>query len=163
LETSTFEDLSSKDVRGGGVRFGTLVHALLADMPVHSAESNLIERLASAHGRVLAASPEEMDSAVAVVRRVLQHPIFRNAARAAQEGRCYREVPVTLRMDAGGRLVEGFVDLAFEADGAMVVVDFKTDRELDGSLETYRRQVQIYAHAVARATGLPARGLLMKL
>jgi len=156
------EDLSSKDVRGGGVRFGTLVHALLADVPLDSGDSSLIERLASAHGRVLGASPEEMHSAVAVVRGVLQHPIFADAAQAAQEGRCYRETPVTLRMDTGG-LIEGFVDLAFEANGEMVVVDFKTGRELDGFLETYRRQVQIYAYTIAAATGLPARGLLVKI
>ena len=155
-------DLSRNDVREGGARFGTLVHTLLADMPLDSAESGLIERLASAHGRVLGATPEEIDSAVAVVRRVLQHPMFEDAAQAAKDGRCYRETPVTLRLDEGG-LVEGFVDLAFEANGEMVVVDFKTDRELKGSLETYRRQVQIYAYAIASATGLPARGLLMKL
>jgi ATP-dependent exoDNAse (exonuclease V) beta subunit len=156
------EDLSGDDVRGGGVRFGTLVHALLADVSLDSAESSLIERLASTQGRVLGASPEEIDSAVAVVRRVLQHPIFADAAHATKDGRCYRETPITLRMDAD-RLVEGFVDLAFETNGEMVVVDFKTDRELEGALETYRRQVQIYAHAIATATGLPARAVLMKI
>ena len=156
------EDLSRNDMREGGARFGTLVHTLLADMPLDSAENGLIERLASAHGRVLGATPEEIDAAVAVVRRVLQHPMFEDAAQAAKDGRCYRETPVTLRLDEGG-LLEGFVDLAFESNGEMVVVDFKTDRELEGSLETYRRQVQIYAYAIASATGLPARGILMKI
>jgi len=156
------EDLSGIGVREGGVRFGTLVHALLADVPLDAVESSLIERLASAHGRVLGASSEEIDSAVAVVRRVLQHSIFVDAAKAAKDGRCYRETPVTLRLDAG-RLVEGFVDLAYESDGQMVVVDFKTDRELEGELDTYRRQVQIYAHAIATATGRPTRGVLLKV
>jgi ATP-dependent exoDNAse (exonuclease V) beta subunit len=156
------EDLSGESVREGGVRFGTLVHALLADLPLDDAENSLIERLASAHGRVLGASSDEIDSAVAVVRRVLRHPIFADAAQAAKDGRCYRETPVTLRTDAGG-LVEGFVDLAFEVNGQIVVVDFKTDRELEGALETYRRQVQIYASAIASATGLPASGVLMKI
>ena len=156
------EDLSGNSMREGGARFGTLVHALLADVPLAGAESGVIEGLASAHARVLGSSSEEIDAAVAVVRRVLQHPIFADASRAAKDGRCYRETPVTLRIDGCG-LVEGFVDLAFERDGEMLVVDFKTDRELDGAMETYRRQVQIYAHAIATATGLPARGLLMKI
>ena len=156
------EDLSGSSAREGGTRFGTLVHALLADVPLNGAGGGLVEHLASAHGRVLAATPEEIDSAVAVVRRILQHPIFVDAERAAKDGRCYRETPVTLRTDAGG-LIEGFVDLAFEVGGEMVVVDFKTDRELEGAIETYRRQVQIYAYAVAAATGLPARGILMKI
>jgi len=163
LSTSTFvEDLSGNSAREGGARFGTLVHALLADVPFDTADDGLVERLASAHGRVLGATSEEIDSAVTLVSHILQHPIFVDAARAARNERCYRETPVTLRMETGA-LVEGFVDLAFEVNGEMVVVDFKTDRELEGALETYRRQVQIYAYAIATATGLPARGVLMKI
>jgi ATP-dependent exoDNAse (exonuclease V) beta subunit len=45
----------------------------------------------------------------------------------------------------------------------MVVIDFKTDRELAGALDRYRRQVQIYASAVAAATGRPARAVLMRI
>jgi ATP-dependent exoDNAse (exonuclease V) beta subunit len=44
-----------------------------------------------------------------------------------------------------------------------VVVDFKTDRELDESLDRYRRQVQIYAAAVGAALGLSARGVLLRV
>ena len=62
-----------------------------------------------------------------------------------------------------GTVVEGVVDLAFQDDGTWVVVDFKTDRELEGGLEVYRRQVQLYAQMVARATGQPARAVLMRV
>jgi ATP-dependent exoDNAse (exonuclease V) beta subunit len=43
------------------------------------------------------------------------------------------------------------------------VVDFKTDRELDGTLERYRRQVSIYATAVGRTAGLPTQAFLMRV
>jgi ATP-dependent exoDNAse (exonuclease V) beta subunit len=59
--------------------------------------------------------------------------------------------------------VEGNVDLAYVTDDEVVVVDFKTDRELDGALETYRRQVQIYAAAVGQALGKRARAVLMRV
>ena len=147
---------------GGGTRFGILVHALLADVPLDRSDGELIDRLAAAHGRVLGASPDEVRAAVVVVHRVLQHQVLANAARAERAGICYREMPVTLRLESG-TLIEGNVDLAFEADGQMVVVDFKTDRELGDAIDTYRRQVQIYAHAIATATGRPARGVLMKI
>ena len=84
------------------------------------------------------------------------------AARAAAEGRCYRETPITWRSDTG-TLIEGFVDLAYAQDDGFVVVDFKTDRELEGALERYERQVRIYAGAVAAATGRPTRGVLMRV
>ena len=155
-------DVAPDVVRPGGRRFGTLVHALLADVPLAPPDDRLVNRLAAAHGRVLGAEAGEIEAAVAVVRRVVGHPLFADAARAAQAGLCYRETPVTLRLESGA-LVEGIVDLAYQAEGEVVVVDFKTDRELEGAMETYRRQVQIYAHAIALATGRPTRGVLMKI
>jgi ATP-dependent exoDNAse (exonuclease V) beta subunit len=71
-------------------------------------------------------------------------------------------MPVTWRTEAGG-LVEGFVDLAFADESGFVVVDFKTDREMDGALERYQRQVRIYAAAIAEATGRSARAVLMRV
>ncbi len=58
-----------------------------------------------------------------------------------------------------GRLVEGFIDLAFEeADGRLVVVDYKTDAvttpdDVDRAAVGYRLQVGAYAAALARVTG----------
>ena len=46
---------------------------------------------------------------------------------------------------------------------AFVVVDFKTDRAEGDVLDRYRRQVSIYADAIARATGRPTRAVLMKV
>ena len=57
----------------------------------------------------------------------------------------------------------GASGLAFRDDGTWVVIDFKTDRELDVALDVYRRQVQLYAQMVARATGEPARAVLMRV
>jgi ATP-dependent exoDNAse (exonuclease V) beta subunit len=59
--------------------------------------------------------------------------------------------------------VEGNVDLAYVDGDEVVVVDFKTDRELDGALENYRRQVQVYAAAIGTALQRPARAVLMRI
>jgi ATP-dependent exoDNAse (exonuclease V) beta subunit len=154
--------VGGSDPRPGGVRFGTLLHAVLADMPLASASLDLAGQLAAAHGRVLGADESEVEAARDTVWRVLRHPVLRAAASAAERGRCYRETPITLRLDAR-TLIEGFVDLAFEDDSGYVVVDFKTDREIEAALERYRRQVQIYAAAVRAATGVPARGVLLRV
>jgi ATP-dependent helicase/nuclease subunit A len=153
---------AAKAERPGGVRFGSLVHALLADVPLGGADHDSLAQLASAHGRLLDAEPEEIAAAEQAVRGVLAHPLLKAAARAAAEGRCYRETPVTMRSDDGS-LIEGTVDLAFADDGGFVVVDFKTDRELDGALDRYQRQVQIYAAAISSATGQPSRAVLMRV
>ena len=152
----------AESARPGGARFGTLVHALLASVPLAATGTDIPVRLAEAHGRVLGADAAEVAAAVESVRRVLAHPVLRGAAAADAEGRCYRETPVTWRLETGA-VVEGNVDLAYIAEDKVVVVDFKTDRELDGAIDRYRRQVQLYAAAIGSAMGRPPRGILMRV
>src|SRR5205823_6525270 len=62
-----------------------------------------------------------------------------------------------------GALVNGRVDLVYEADGELVVVDYKTDKDVsEETAEQYARdhhagQGEVYAHGLATATGLPVR------
>ena len=154
------------DVAGGGRRpagrrFGSLVHAVLAAVPLDAGRPG-IERSARLQGRLLGAADAEIEAAAEVAAAGLAHPLFDRVRRAAAAGECRREAPVTMRAD-DGVLVEGVVDLAFRDGDAWVVVDFKTDRELESALDLYRRQVQLYAEMVARATGLPARPVLMRV
>ena len=69
---------------------------------------------------------------------------------------------MTLTLD-NGRLVEGVVDLAFEESHGWTAVDYKTDRELAGSEDEYRRQLTIYARGIAAATGRPVTGALVRV
>jgi len=52
-----------------------------------------------------------------------------------------------------GLLVEGVADLVFKDEATWVVVDFKTDWEIKGDLERYRRQVSIYAKTFGEIHG----------
>jgi len=111
---------------------------------------------------MLGATDIEVAAAGAAAAAALAHPILARARAAVGVGTCRREVPVTMQQD-DGMLVEGVVDLAFLDEGTWVVVDFKTDRELAVGLDVYRRQVQLYAEMVGRATGEPARAVLMRV
>ena len=147
--------------RPAGRRFGSLVHAVLAAVPLDAGPAE-VEQIARLQGRLLGATDAEVDTAAGVAAAGLAHPLFDRVRRAAAAGECRRETPVTMRAD-DGVLVEGVVDLAFRDGDAWVVVDFKTDRELESALDLYRRQVQLYAEMVARATGLPAHPVLMRV
>ncbi len=62
-------------------------------------------------------------------------------------------------------LLQGVIDCYFEEDGALVVVDFKTDHLRPGE-ETprameYRPQVQVYARALRAISGRPVRQCLL--
>ena len=148
--------------RPGGVMFGVLVHALLAQAPF-DADREWLAGLAAVEGRALAATDDEIAAAAGAAARVLGHDLLGRARRAAARGVCRRETPLTLSL-ADGTVVEGVVDLAFEENGAWTIVDYKTDRELATAGEDrYRRQVALYASAVAQATGKPASGILIRV
>ena len=146
--------------RPTGARFGTLVHAVLADVPF-DAEDEVVRGLAQTQGRLLGASAEEVEAAVEAVRGALGHPLLRRAAEAT---RCRRETPVHHRLEDGS-VVEGVVDLAFEeadpfGEARWTVVDFKTDLGA-GAPDEYVVQVELYAAAIEAATGTPADGVLL--
>jgi hypothetical protein len=146
--------------RPKGVRFGSLVHAILS--VVDLADAPGVAMHAAVQARILDASDEERDAAVRIVESVLGHAVLRRAAEAMQRGECRREIPLVFRSE-DGTLLEAQPDLAFYEDGVWTVVDFKTDAELDPISETYRRQVALYVWGIAEATGKKARGVIVRL
>jgi ATP-dependent exoDNAse (exonuclease V) beta subunit len=145
-----------------GPAFGLLVHAVLADVPLDAGTGRAFN-VAASEGRALGASDAEVAAAAEVATQVMAHQLMARARAASARGACRREAPVTLLMPDGW-LVEGVVDLAFEEGGRWIVVDYKTDWELASADEArYRRQVALYASAIAQATGLPAEGILMRV
>ena len=146
--------------RPTGARFGTLVHAALATVPLDAGAAER-DALVATNGRIVGASAEEVAAAVAAVTAVLEHPLMEGARRAERDGLCYRELPVSM-LD-GDVLLEGVADLAFDVDGAITVVDFKTDRAMTPVLDSYVRQVSLYAEAISLATGRPARAVLLQV
>jgi ATP-dependent exoDNAse (exonuclease V) beta subunit len=147
--------------RRGGAAFGILVHSVLAQIPF-DATRPLLEDVAQMEARVLGLTEEDASAAAATVEGVLRNDLLVRAGRASTRGACRRETPVTLTLP-DGTLVEGVVDLAFEDRGTWFVVDYKTDRELELGETAYRRQVAIYAAAIAAATGQAAKGILVRV
>ena len=93
------EDAALKSPRPSGKRFGTLVHALLASVPL-SAKAGEIAELAALHSKLLGATDEEQGAASTIAGAVLKHPRIAEARAAEAAGRkVWREAPVSLRID----------------------------------------------------------------
>jgi ATP-dependent exoDNAse (exonuclease V) beta subunit len=145
--------------RPRGARFGTLVHAVLATVPL-DAPDDLIARTAETHARILGeVTAAESAAAVNVVSTVLRHELI-DRARASPSVK--RETPVSW-LQTDGTLIEGVLDLAFEEGDETVIVDFKTDHELSAGETRYRAQLLQYVTAVSRATGRAASGVLFRV
>jgi ATP-dependent helicase/nuclease subunit A len=151
-------EMPGAEKRPRGARFGTLVHAVLATVPL-DADSGVVLRNAETQGRIINAAAEEVRAASLVVATVLAHPLI---ARARVSTSIKRETPVSW-LQKDGTLIEGVLDLAFDEGDDTVVVDFKTDHELAAGETRYRAQLQQYVHAVTRATGRQAYGVLFRV
>ena len=109
---------------------------------------------------------DQKDDVVAMCRACLAAP---SVQRAMAGGRWWREVPFVLaRGDgtAGAPLATGRVDMVYEDAGELVVIDYKTDKDVtaDGA-ESHARdkhsgQAEIYAQALSAATGMPVREVI---
>jgi ATP-dependent exoDNAse (exonuclease V) beta subunit len=164
MPTVPVESLDIDFTRPHGKRFGTLVHTIMSAVDLN-AEQLMIEELAKIQGRLFGATEEEIRAAIKIVASALAHPLLRRAAAANARGNCRREIPIIMALD-NGRMLEGIVDLAFreEDNGTLwTVVDYKTDFEIKGRLDEYRRQVGLYVQGIARATKQSAQGVLLRL
>jgi len=144
--------------RATGRRFGTLVHNMMRDVPL-DANRAAIEQLADWNVRLLGSPEEERSAAIVAVETALEHPLL---ARARAAGRCHREYPLVWKLE-DGRVLEGFIDLAFVEHDRWVIVDFKTDADASERREQYERQLQWYAFALSRLTGMPAQAWLLQI
>ena len=147
--------------RPTGARFGILVHALLAHVPL-DATMEQITHLSALQARLLRASDAERAAAAEMVDRALRHALLARARAALAAGRsCRREVSLGVVVD--GVVVDGQADLLFDDGDRWLVVDFKTDVEITGSEAVYQRQVALYMNAAQRAIGATVEGALIRV
>jgi ATP-dependent helicase/nuclease subunit A len=138
----------------GGRDFGSLVHRLLEWIPLD--EPAPVE---AARAMAAAIAPSyDLDADAArragdAAAQALALPVMERARRAP---RAWRELPLAFPEE--GNLVEGTVDLVFEEDGQLVIVDYKTDRIVpeQALLQAahHAPQLQLYGRGLTQATGL---------
>jgi ATP-dependent helicase/nuclease subunit A len=142
----------------GGRDFGSLVHRILEWVPLGEPERvrGMADALAPSFGLDGAAAAR----AATAAERALALPVMERARRAA---RVWRELP--LWFPEGAELLEGVIDLVFEEDGALVLVDYKTDgiaaEQALAQAAHHAPQLQLYGRGLAQALGMPVRERLV--
>ena len=110
---------------------------------------------------------KEMSSCIRTqdILEFLQSPIGCRVREASRQGKCFVEQPFVLGVEAGKvypnvdseemLLVQGIIDVYFEEDNELVVLDYKTDKVFHETdlLQKYHAQLEYYAEALQRLTG----------
>lgn len=137
----------------GGTSIGRAVHAVLQTIDLATGEGTEETSRAQAAAEGI---PDRHTEIARLVRAAVESDVVK---RAVASGRFWREVPVAVPIGEG--ILEGFIDLLFEEDGSLVVVDYKTDSleagETEDAVKRYRLQAGSYALAIQKATGKPVK------
>lgn len=114
-------------------------------------------------GRLSPAAGELVN--VPAIRAFLTSKLAKRMARALDAGQLKREQPFIIGVEARELgeslksseliLLQGIIDVYFEEDGSLVLVDYKTDYVKDPAelTKTYRVQLDYYEKALVRLTG----------
>ncbi len=144
----------------GALLFGRAVHSALETLSLTAAPAE-IEK-AALRAAVEMEIPGQAEAVAADAARALGTPVLDRARRAAERGGILRrEVPFESGTEEATRFVRGAIDLVFEVEGGLVVVDYKTGRADPAALaervEAYREQMRLYARSLERLTRRPVR------
>jgi ATP-dependent exoDNAse (exonuclease V) beta subunit len=134
----------------GGTSLGRAVHAVL--QVIDLANLTGVNELAAAHAAAEGIGGRGQE-VVTLVRSAADSPVVRQAV----SGRFWREVPVAGVVQ--GALVEGYIDLVYEDDGGLGIIDYKTDsvseRQAHERMHQYEIQGETYRMLLEEITGLP--------
>lgn len=132
----------------GGAPIGRAVHAVLQTIDLATGDG--IDHTARAQAAAEGV-PQDHAKIAQLASAAVNSDIVR---RAVASRRFWREVPVAAPIADGA--LEGFIDLLFEEDGELVIVDYKTDAIGQSQTEEYtaryHTQAGCYALAAERAT-----------
>ena len=141
-----------------GLDFGRLVHRLLERTALLDAHD--LGPIALALAPLFGLDASAAEAAAEAAGRARAQPVLARARRAT---RVWRELPVWL--PEGEEMIEGIVDLAFEEEGQLVIVDYKTDRvtreEAVDQAARHAAQLRLYGRGLTLALGMPVRERLV--
>ena len=139
-----------------GTSVGRAVHAVLQTIDLATGDG--IDETARAQAAAEGISQRQAEVA-RLARVAVESEVVK---RAVASGRLWREVP--LGVPVGDGALEGFVDLLFEEDDGLVIVDYKTDsvepEEVATAAKRYRLQAGSYALLAQRATRKPVKEIV---
>lgn len=172
-------DGKNVEVIPAGPKFGTIVHDVLRQAVIHKLASDSQEMddcILSSVKKVFPGYSEKVQNEWAgSVKRLTENFLDSSLGhRARKADKVFCELPFCRLLSADAAyavkypdkqnelkeidqpvFLQGIIDLLFLDGDSCILVDYKTDRGIDGekARERYRRQIEIYAAAIREITG----------
>lgn len=156
-----------------GAKRGTAMHRILECYDFTKELSELEPQLIQMQEEKLVESELLQLVDTKKLRIFLESPLAKRMQQAAKNGTLYREKPFVMGetakdvLEESGSdemvLIQGIIDVFFEEEDGMVLLDYKTDRIRQGKelADRYRAQIELYRKAIERATGKKVKEQLL--
>ena len=160
------EFLQAEEIKTGGVVFGTLMHGVMQNLRLDGSldEADIENQLDAFVKDGILTEEEGRAVNVPPIAKFFASPI---GLRMKAAKRCWREQPFSLMIPASEMepkasgqdeiFLQGTIDVFFEdAEGHIVLLDYKTDRGTTPELirKRYQKQLDLYARAIETITGM---------
>ena len=158
--------LETEEIGKGGAVFGTLMHGVMQKLSLDGSldKADVERQLDDMVGEGTLTEEERRAVRVSLITRFFASPVGRRMKTAK---RCWREQSFSLLIPAAEMerradnqdeiFLQGAIDAFFEdADGRLVLLDYKTDRNTtpEQIKKRYRTQLELYARAIRAITGM---------
>lgn len=156
--------------RLSGAERGTLMHSIMQELDLHGdlTRDGLRTQVAQMEAKGLIAAGHESAVNYTSIERFCQSSL---GQRLQQAVRVWRELPFSRMIPVGEVnpayadsqekiFVQGVIDVLFEeADGSLVLLDYKTDRDTtpEKIRRHYAKQIELYREAVESILGKPVK------
>lgn len=161
----------------GGIMIGTLYHEAMCHIDFTNVNTieKIREQLKNMEKKGILTPEGYRKIKVEKLQEFLACPIGKRIVEAQKNGKLFREQPFVMGMDAAIFLdknkktqtkekenkkeivlVQGVIDLFFEENGKLILLDYKTDRVKEEKLKKrYLKQLEYYGEALKRTRNLP--------
>jgi len=157
-QPDTFARPADSPDRFSGREFGTLVHGVLERIDLRSPGD--VAAVAHALAIMEGLDKDEAEAVAVLVEYALESDVM---IRARNADLVVKEMPLCL--PHGDGFLEGSLDLVFEEDGELVVVDYKTNLLGPGGLDMlenhYTPQALTYGLALTKILGRPVKEVVL--
>lgn len=171
--------IKKEDVLITGAARGTLYHTLMQHLPVNKINTadDVREFLRKLSDNGIMPEKTITDNIISInkILKFCKSSIGRRMAAAQEKGLCHNEQPFVMGLSAQEVypdvqssevvLVQGIIDVFFEEEDGIVLLDYKTDRiapqEEDILKKRYHKQLEYYKKAIERVYNLPVKGMVL--
>ena len=137
------------------VHFGNIYHTVMEHMDFAKGKAEGRDYMENAVGQLADMGLLTEDEAKVINITKFENFISSQLGSRAADAKCYKEKQFTMKHAINGHdtLVQGVIDCYFVEDDEIVLVDYKTGKNVKETTENYIIQLELYKEALEKTTG----------